>query len=116
MSANPAGWGLGYLGGASKLLRGSKAGFALDSGPLEIYSVMGWLGGTLFMLALAAIILPIARSRRVRFEPVTSAAGSGGVSLVFASFFGHIFNSVSGFFFWSARGLAPARRAYASAP
>ncbi|HEX9484776.1 MAG TPA: O-antigen ligase family protein [Gemmatimonadaceae bacterium] len=115
MSANPAGWGLGYLGGASKLLRGSKAGFALDSGPLEIYSVMGWLGGTLFMLALAAIILPIARSRRVRFEPVTSAAVSVVVALIFASFFGNIFNSVSGFFFWSAVGLATAGRTYAGA-
>src|SRR5260221_12837851 len=74
---------------------------------------MGWLGGTLFMLALAAIILPIARSRRVRFEPVTSAAVSVVVALIFPSFFGNIFNSGSGFFFLSAVGLATAGRTYA---
>jgi hypothetical protein len=115
LSVNPSGFGLGYLGGASKLLTGANAGFALDSGPLEIYSVMGWLGGTLFMLALAAILLPILRTRRIRFEPVTSAAVSVVVALLFASIFGNIFNSVSGFFFWSAVGLATAGRTYANA-
>ncbi len=114
MSANPSGAGLGALGGASKI-GGVRGGFALDSGPLEIYAVMGWLGGTLFMLSLAAILLPILRSRRVRFEPITSAAVSVVVALLFASLFGNIFNSVSGFFFWSAVGLATAGRTYAHA-
>ena len=115
MSGNPAGSGLGYLGGAGKLVTGTNGGMALDSGPLEIYAVMGWLGGTLFMLALAALLLPLLRSRRVRFEPVTSAAVSVVIALVFASLFGNIFNSVSGFFFWSAVGMATAGRTYATA-
>ena len=115
MSSNPAGSGLGALGGAGKLLTGSNGGFALDSGPLEIYSVMGWLGGTLFMLSLLAILLPIVRSRRVRFEPITSAAVSVVVAVMFTSIFGNIFNSVSGFFFWCAVGLATSGRSYAQA-
>jgi hypothetical protein len=115
MVRNPAGAGLGNLGGASKLLTGSKAGFALDSGPLEIYNVMGWIGGTLYCLALLAIILPIVRARKSKFEPTTNAAVAAVVALLAASLFGNIFNSVSGFFFWSAVGLATAGRTYGAA-
>ena len=115
MSGNPAGTGLGSLGGASKLLTGSKAGFALDSGPLEVYGVMGWIGGTLYMMALFAIILPIVRGRRVKYEPVTGAAVSVVVALLATSLFGNVFNSVSGFFLWSAVGVATAGRTYAAA-
>ena len=115
LASNPAGNGLGELGGASKLLSGTKRSVALDSGPLEIYATMGWLGGTLFMMSLAAIVVPILKSRRVRFEPVTSAAVSAIIALLLASLFGNIFNGVSGFFFWSAVGLATAGRTFASA-
>jgi hypothetical protein len=115
MSTNPAGSGLGNLGGASKLLTGSNASFAFDSGPLEVYGVMGWLGGTLYMMALFAIILPIVRGRRVKYDPITGAAVAAVVALLATSLFGNIFNSVSGFFLWSAVGIATAGRTYASA-
>jgi hypothetical protein len=112
LSRNPTGSGLGGFGGAAKLLTGSKSASALDSGPLEIYAIMGWIGGTLFMLSLLAIILQIIRTRRIRYEPVTAAAVSCVVAFLFASLFGDIFNSASGFFFWSALGLATAGRTY----
>ena len=115
MKTNPAGSGLGSLGGAGKLLTGSRAGVTLDSGPLEVYSLMGWIGGTLYMMALIAIILPIVRGRRTRYEPFTGAAVAAVVALLAASLFGNIYNNVSGFFFWSAVGLATAGRTYASA-
>lgn len=114
MSTNPAGSGLGSLGGAGKLVSGGKAGFALDSGPLEVYGVMGWIGGTLFMLALAAIILPIVRARKARYDPTTSAAVAAVVALLATSLFGNIFNAVSGYFFWTAVGIATAGRTFAS--
>ena len=114
MASNPAGAGLGYIGGGNKLLTANKAGFALDSGPLEIYNVMGWIGGSLYSLALLAIILPIVRGRKLKFETMTSAAVSAVVALLAASVFGNIFNSASGFFFWSAVGIATAGRTYAS--
>jgi hypothetical protein len=114
MARNPAGTGLGSLGGASKLLVGTKSGFALDSGPLEIFNVMGWIGGSLFSLALMAIILPIVRGRKLKFETMTSAAVSVVVALLGASLFGNIFNGVSGFLFWSAVGIATAGRTYAA--
>ena len=115
MTRNPAGSGLGGLGGASKLLTGNKSAFALDSGPLEVFGVMGWIGGTLYMMALFAIILPIVRARRAAYDPTTGAAVSAVVALLAAALFGNIFNSVSGFYFWSAVGIATAGRTYASA-
>jgi len=115
IGTNPVGMGLGKFGGASKLLSGAKFGAALDSGPLEIFDLMGWVGGMLFMMALVAIILPIARARRFAYEPVTAAALATAVALLGASIFGNIFTSVSGFFFWVAIGTATAGRTYATA-
>ncbi len=115
MTTNPAGTGLGALGGASKLLSGSKVGFAFDSGPLEIFGVMGWLGGALFSMSIFAIILPIFRTRYVKFDPITSAAVSVVVAIMFASLFGNIFTGVQGFFYWSAVGIASAGRTYEQA-
>ena len=52
---NAVGDGLGQLGGAGKLRsrtgRRSRS-TALDSGVLEVFSVMGWMGGALFTFAL----------------------------------------------------------------
>ena len=115
MGKNPAGSGLGSYGGAGKLISGAKVGFALDSGPLEVFGIMGWIGGVLYTLALFAIILPIVRGRKILFETFTSAAVSTVVALLATSLFGNIFNGVSGFFFWSAVGIATAGRTYASA-
>ena len=115
LAQKPVGNGLGGAGGASKLVTGGKAGFSFDSGPLEIFSVMGWIGGSLFSMALLAIILPIVRGRKTRFEPVTSAAVGTVVALLAASLFGNVFSGVSGFFFWSAVGIATAGRSYATA-
>ena len=54
------------------------------------------------------------RGRKLKFETMTSAAVSAVVALLAASVFGNIFNSASGFFFWSAVGIATAGRTYAS--
>ena len=115
LAGDPTGAGLGGFGGATKLLANSKLANALDSGPLEIYAIMGWIGGTLFMMSLVAIVLQIVRTRRVKYEAVTSAAVSAVIALLVTSIFGDIFNSASGFFFWTALGLATAGRTHAAA-
>ena len=115
MTKNPAGSGLGSYGGAGKLISGSKQAFALDNGPLEVFGIMGWIGGALYMLALVAIVLPIVRGRKILFETFTSAAVSTVIALLATSLFGNVFNGVSGFFFWSAVGIATAGRTYAAA-
>jgi hypothetical protein len=115
MASNPAGTGLGALGGATKLLTGGKTGAAFDSAPLEIFAAMGWIGGALFTIALGAIILPIFRARRHRYDPMTGAAVGTVVALLVTCLFGNIFTGVSGWFFWSAVGFATAGRSYATA-
>ena len=118
LKRNAAGEGLGHLGSAAKL-GGSNSQkvsvMQLDSGPLEVFSVMGWMGGALFTLALIGVLIPIASERRARRDAVSNGAAAAVVALLTASLFGNVFNGVSGVMFWSAVGLATAGRTYALA-
>ncbi|HKP16038.1 MAG TPA: O-antigen ligase family protein [Gemmatimonadaceae bacterium] len=117
LKRNAAGEGLGQLGSAGKLsTKGRKTSVvALDSGPLEVFSVMGWMGGALFTLAMIGILIPIVRERRARRDAVTNGAAAAVIALLTASLFGNVFNGVSGVMFWAAVGLATAGRNYALA-
>ena len=120
LKRNPAGEGLGQIGSAGKLRAwkngtGVGAVTALDSGLLEVFSVMGWMGGALFTLAMFGLLIPIARERRERRDAVANGAAAAVVALLTASLFGNVFNGVSGVMFWSAVGLATAGRTYALA-
>ena len=118
LKRNAAGEGLGQLGSAGKLGAANgraPAVTALDSGPLEVFSVMGWMGGALFTLAIAGLLIPIVRERRVRRDAVANGAAAAVIALLAASFFGNVFNGVAGVMFWSAVGLATAGRTYALA-
>ena len=116
LGSNPTGNGLGGFGGASKLLSSNvRVDVALDSGLLEVLAVFGWIGGTLFLIALGAIILPILRDPRSRRDPIAGASGAVVIALFAMSLFRNVFNSVSGFFFWTAVGLAIAARTYSAA-
>ena len=115
---NPIGDGLGRLGSAGKLQTSNGAKMsvtALDSGVLEVFSVMGWMGGALFTFGLFGVAIPILRERRARRDAVANGAAAAVVALLFASFFGNVFVGVSGVMFWSAVGLATAGRSYALA-
>jgi hypothetical protein len=76
---------------------------------------MGWMGGTLFTLAILGLLIPIVRERRARRDAVTNGAAAAVIALLAASFFGNVFNGVSAVMFWSAVGLATAGRTYALA-
>jgi hypothetical protein len=117
LKRNAAGEGLGQLGSAGKLsAKGRRASVvALDSGALEVFSVMGWMGGALFTLAMIGILIPIVRERRTRRDAVTNGAAAAVIALLTASLFGNVFNGVSGVMFWAAVGLATAGRNYALA-
>ena len=118
LKRNAAGEGLGQIGSAGKLLvsKGRKSSVTtLDSGPLEVFSVMGWMGGVLFSLAMLGLLIPIVRERRARRDAVTNGATAAVIALLTASFFGNVFNGVSAVMFWSAVGLATAGRTYALA-
>jgi hypothetical protein len=112
---NVVGEGLGQLGSAGKLRvsNGRKISVtALDSGVLEVFSVMGWMGGALFTFALFGVLVPIARERRARRDPVSNGAAAAVIAILLAAFFGNVFAGVSGVMFWSAVGLATAGRSY----
>ena len=117
LERDPAGQGLGQIGSAGKLTANGRKGSvtALDSGVLEVFSVMGWMGGALFTLAIVGLLIPIAGERRERRDAVTNGAAAAVVALLAASFFGNVFNGVAGVMFWSAVGLATAGRTYALA-
>ncbi|MEO8563013.1 MAG: O-antigen ligase family protein [bacterium] len=112
---NVVGDGLGHLGGAGKLkeANGRKVSItAIDSGLLEVFSVMGWMGGALFTFAMFGVLIPIANERRANRDAVSNGAAAAVVALLAASFFGNVFNGVSGVIFWSAVGLTTAGRSY----
>lgn len=115
VATNPVGGGLGQLGGASKLLTGSKVGLAFDNGLLEIFGLMGWIGGMLFTMSLVALLLTVLRDRFAARDPVVSAASAIVCALLASSLFGNVFNGVSGFIFWAAVGLSTAGRTHAFA-
>src|SRR4051794_29958755 len=115
---NVAGEGLGQLGSAGKLQVSNARKIsvtALDSGVLEVFSVMGWMGGLLFTFAMFGVAIPVVRDRRGRFDGATNGAAAAVIAILIAAFFGNVFNGVSGVMFWSAVGLAMAGRSYALA-
>jgi O-antigen ligase len=115
---NVVGVGLGGLGGAGKLQvsGGRKISVtALDSGVLEVISVMGWMGGALFTFAMFGVVIPIVRERRANRDAVSNGAAAAVIAILLAAFFGNVFNGVSGVMFWSAVGLTTAGRSYALA-
>src|SRR5678816_85158 len=85
---------------------------ALDSGALEVFSVMGWMGGVLFTFALVGLVIPIVREARAGRDAVSNGAAAAVIAILFGAFFGNVFNGVSGVMFWSAVGLTTAGRSY----
>jgi O-antigen ligase/polysaccharide polymerase Wzy-like membrane protein len=115
---NVVGDGLGHMGGAGKLQEsngGKVSVVALDSGVLEVFSVMGWMGGSLFAFAMFGLLIPMMREPRANRDGVANGAAAAAVALLACSLFGNIFNGVSGVMFWTAVGLTTAGRSYALA-
>ena len=90
-------------------------GVAFDNGLLEVFGLMGWIGGMLYTMALISILLTVLRDRFAVRDPVVSAASAIVCALLAEALFGNVFNGVSGFIFWSAVGLSTAGRTYAIA-
>ena len=82
---------------------------------LEIFSVMGWMGGALYTFALFGVAIIVLGDRRARRDGVANGAAAAAVAILVAAFFGNVFNGVSGVMFWSAVGFAIAGRSYARA-
>ena len=112
---NPAGSGLGLFGGATKLRTGSASGSALDSGPLEVLGSMGWIGGSLYFMALLSILLSTLRRGGPRRDAITDAAAGVVVAILASSLFGNVFTGFSGFLLWNGVGILIGGRSYSFA-
>jgi hypothetical protein len=102
--SDPLGRGLGSTGGAAWLTTGSGV-VVFDNGLLDIFYSLGWLGGVLFLGALAWTCLRV-RHASLILRDGFSAAGLSvllGLGALLAA--GNSLNGVGGMFFWGLAGL-----------
>jgi hypothetical protein len=111
---DPLGRGLGATGGAAQLTADSQGSVVFDNGVLDIIYSLGWLGGALFLWALA---WTCARSRHASavYRDGFSAAALSVVLAVAALLAGsNSLNGIGGIFFWGMAGLLQGRVRLAS--
>ncbi|MBC7894721.1 MAG: O-antigen ligase family protein, partial [Cytophagaceae bacterium] len=105
---HPFGSGLGatLVGGArgAATSRLADQGLYLDNGILEIFLVLGWFGGVLFLGSAAAALL--GAFRNVRRHPVAAGYFAAALALLTQVLGGTIFAGVGGAMFWIAIALA----------
>jgi hypothetical protein len=102
--AEPLGRGLGATGGAAWLTT-SRGEVVFDNGLLDVFYSLGWLGGVLFLGALAWTCSR-ARQASLFFRDGFSAA-SLSVLLALGALLagGNSLNGIGGIFFWGLAGL-----------
>jgi hypothetical protein len=109
--ATAEGMGLGTTGGAIKL-RGGQGVRALDNGFLEVFYIYGWVGGMLFFLGIAGLLLQAMRFRETRSDPFANAARAVSVSLIAILPIGDVFTGATGTLLWMAVGFGLSGHAY----
>ena len=105
------GSGLGMTGGAIKL-RGGQGLRSLDNGFLEVFYIFGWLGGVLFFIGIAALLLQSARFTEPRTDAFANAARASTVALISILPIGDVFTGPTGMLLWSMAGLSIAARVH----
>ncbi len=112
----PAGEGLGSTGVATKLSTpgGEELGELgnFDSGLMNIFFVLGWLGTLLYGGGLAWLSLYALRSRGSSSDRFAAASRSIVVAMLIQLIFFNSLNGLSGMVFWSFLGLASAAHVY----
>ena len=108
IAERPLGSGLGatLVGGAhgSASSRLADQGLYLDNGILEIFLVLGWFGGALFLLSTivgVAMSLRVVLARREGYGYLAAA-----VALITQIVGGTIFAGIGGVMFWTSVGMA----------
>jgi hypothetical protein len=107
-----AGNGLGTTGGAIKLTNGKVGVRNLDNGFLELFYVFGWLGGTMFLLGIAALLYQSFRFAEARRDPFAGAVRASGIALIAILPIGDVFSGSTGAMLWAMMGLSIAAHAY----
>lgn len=105
--------GLGSTGGAVKLMSSTQVGVrSLDNGFLELYYLLGWAGGTMFLLGIAALIYQSLRFAESRRDPFASAVRATGIAIVSMLPIGDVFTGSTGTLVWAMTGLGIGAHAY----
>ena len=107
-----AGNGLGMTGGAIKLANGHTGVRNLDNGFLELFYLYGWLGGTMFLLGIAALLYQSFRFAEARRDPFAGAVRASGIALIAILPIGDVFSGSTGAMLWAMMGLSIAAHAY----
>ncbi len=105
------GTGLGNTGGAIKLRAGGGVR-SLDNGFLEVFFIFGWVGGALFFLGLAGLLLQSLRFAETKRDPYAGTFRACAVALISILPIGEVFTGSSGTLLWSMIGLGLSAHAY----
>ncbi|HEY3288293.1 MAG TPA: O-antigen ligase family protein [Gemmatimonadaceae bacterium] len=106
------GEGLGATGGGTKLVTGVERQTSIDNGFLELFYVMGWLGGSLILIGLIGQLLTLARFRDSREDSFANSARAVFWGFLALLLIGDIFSGSSGAIYWGTYGFACCAHAY----
>lgn len=106
------GVGLGSTGGAVALRTTTGGVRSLDNGLLEVFFIFGWVGGTLFFLGLAGLLIQSLRFAEASRDPFAGGARACALALVSILPVGEVFTGSSGTLLWSMVGLGLGAHAF----
>ena len=104
--------GLGTTGGAIKLTNVQVGVRSLDNGFLELFYLLGWPGGAMFLLGIAALLYQSFRFAEARRDPFASAVRATAIALVSILPIGDVFTGSTGTLLWAMMGLGIAAHVY----
>ena len=91
---------------------GQAARVALDSGILDIFFTLGWLGALPYLIGALLLLMPQFQDRDVASDPFSSATRSITLSLFSATILGSFTTGAPGMVFWGFLGISLAARKY----
>jgi hypothetical protein len=108
MLQSPLGAGLGGTGVATKLSSDSghlSKNAIVDSGVLDLFSSLGWLGGIPFLVGVTILVRSSLNGRRHIHDEFSIVLRIVPVALLSTSFLVNPLVGITGLLFWSAVGL-----------
>jgi hypothetical protein len=107
---DPLGYGMGFTGTAQKVGGGQTRNF--DSGLLDIFLSLGWVGGFLYATGMFMVVWPRLRRRDLSGDPFGTIALAIGIALIALLVFAKSQTGLSGMIMWSFFGVSMAAVQY----
>lgn len=90
IAMEPFGEGIGAFGRGAREQTGSTEAGAMDSGPLEVFLALGWLGGTSYLVGILIMTLRAVAAGRAAASPAALPFGMASISTAGAILFVNI--------------------------